>query len=421
MFSCDNVVTGPADEQQPVLTDAQAVAADKDALEIGCAEEDSINSITQDLSLPESGANGSTVSWESSNTAVVSITGDGNASFTGAVTRPPFTASEDAYFNIQAIITKGGAMESKNFWVTVIREELDITSVPYRTLVPVTGGLFSQAEVSMGMITKSFDHAVSDFRIGKYEITYRLWKDVLTWAQRNGYAYAPSGTYGKEGSNGSLNALSATDSQPVIGVSWFHTVVWCNAYSELMGYAPVYYEDAALSIPVKELYYSGTVYHDRAADGFRLPSEGEWSYAAAYIDDASMNDFLNAPGSAEAAGLNEATYATGWFGGNSAEQTHPVGEKNPNALGLYDMGGNVREWCWDYYASYPDTAQTDYQGPTEAQEKRVIHGGSWYYSASGGAIGTRDAEYPGTTSKAGSGYDAPDVYDIGFRVARNAE
>jgi len=98
---------------------------------------------------------------------------------------------------------------------------------------------------------------------------------------------------------------------------------------------------------------------------YRLPTEAEWEYAAR-------------------AGSREARYGNvddiGWYSGNSGSQTHPVGQKQPNAWGLYDMLGNVLEWCQDRYGPYSAGAVTDPQGPRSGQY-RVMRGGSWYVDA----------------------------------------
>jgi formylglycine-generating enzyme required for sulfatase activity len=137
---------------------------------------------------------------------------------------------------------------------------------------------------------------------------------------------------------------------------------------------------------------------DLGGASYRLPTEAEWEYACR-AGTTTRFTFGDAD-----AGLGE--YA--WFSGNSGGTTHPVGQKRPNAWGLYDMHGNVWEWCWDgyeknYYANSPDA---DPVGPSEAAA-RVIRGGSWLNGPRLGRAARRNWIAPGHRSS-----------NVGFRVAR---
>jgi formylglycine-generating enzyme required for sulfatase activity len=131
---------------------------------------------------------------------------------------------------------------------------------------------------------------------------------------------------------------------------------------------------------------------------YRLPTEAEWEYACrsgtatayGFGDDASrLGDY-------------------GWFEGNSDSRTHPVGEKKPNAWGLYDMHGNVWEWCQDRYGDYPSGSATDPTGAT-SDLYRVLRGGCWLYFARGCRSAFRNGYAPGVR------YDS-----LGFRVLRSS-
>ena len=175
-------------------------------------------------------------------------------------------------------------------------------------------------------------------------------------------------------------------------------MVWLNAYSELSGLEPVYrIEDGTLR-DASHADHSQIV-ADWNADGFRLPTEGEWQYAASWRgeangdggQDAEPREFSGrlwtpptwASGAAADHRDTEATGAVAWYMENSDKHddaTQPVGTREPNQLGLYDMSGNTWEWTWDWYAEYPEEQQTNYRGPDKPPDGngcyRVLRGAS---------------------------------------------
>jgi formylglycine-generating enzyme required for sulfatase activity len=134
------------------------------------------------------------------------------------------------------------------------------------------------------------------------------------------------------------------------------------------------------------------------ANGYRLPTEAEWEFASRAGTQTPFN-----------AGAGTSASEVGWHSGNSGGRTHPVGQKLPNAWGLYDMHGNVLEWCWDWYGPYTAAPQVNPQGPNSGVG-RVYRGGSWRFE-------------PHQTRSAFRFRNTPHlrINFVGFRLARNAE
>ena len=178
------------------------------------------------------------------------------------------------------------------------------------------------------------------FYISKYEITQQQYKAVM----------------------GNNPSEFKGDDLPVEQVSWYDALNFCNTLSKSEGLTPCY-------------TINGTkVTCDFEANGYRLPTEAEWEYAAKA---GTKTDFYS--GKLTYSGnspIDPNLDKIAWYSANSSNATHPVGQKAPNAFGLYDMSGNVWEWCWDRYAEYPSKETKDYQGP-EIGTYRVYRGGGW--------------------------------------------
>ena len=176
--------------------------------------------------------------------------------------------------------------------------------------------------------------------------------------------------------------------RPIEQIRWSEAALLCNARSIAEGLEPCYDE--------------ATFACNMAANGYRLPTEAEWEYAAR----AGSSDDTPGP-----RGNSLKSYAC--YAASSQKRTDPVGSRRPNAFGLHDMLGNVAEWCHDVYAAdyYGQSPAQDPTGPTEGS-KRVLRGGSWKSDESSCRVSTRAADDPGISDAC----FARDNY--GFRCVR---
>ena len=206
-------------------------------------------------------------------------------------------------------------------------------------MVYVPGGTFTMGATSEQGIDAWDDEtpthivSISGFHIGRYEVTQKEWKAIM-------------------GTNPSVHK---GDNRPVENVSWDDCQAFIRKLNALTGRK------------------------------FRLPTEAEWEYAARggnqsigykYAGSSSIDDVA-------------------WYGDNSG--TYYVGQKSSNELGLYDMSGNVWEWCQDWYTPYDSSRQSNPSGPTSGS-MRVYRGGSWCASDDQCRVSTRGSEYPGEKS-----------------------
>ena len=175
--------------------------------------------------------------------------------------------------------------------------------------------------------------------------------------------------------------------RPVINVSWYDAVEYCNWLSIIKGLSPAYKMNGK------------SVTWDLSTNGYRLPAEAEWEFAALGGNKSRGYNYSGSDSVGEA----------GWYRNNSGSKTHPVGQKESNELGLCDMSGNVWEWCWDWKGKYFSSSQTNPIGPS-AGTARIIRGGRW-------------GNYATRLRPANRGSRNPDYsyYGLGFRVVITAE
>jgi len=216
---------------------------------------------------------------------------------------------------------------------------------------------------------------VSAFYMDVNLVSYCQWQSLYYLATNAGY------DFDNAGSGKSAN-------QPVQTVDWYDTLKWCNARSQQVGLTPVYYTDTNFT----QVYMNGdvdAVCANWTASGYRLPTEAEWEKAArgglsgqrfpwGNVITENLANYLGDP--------TDYSYDFGPNGNNSigilggTPYTSPVGSFAPNGYGLYDMAGNVWEWCWDWYGT-PYAGGTDPRGPATGNY-RDLRGGSWAYNAS---------------------------------------
>ena len=215
-------------------------------------------------------------------------------------------------------------------------------------LIYVGSGIFQMGS-NNGQNNEKPVHTVSlsSFYIGKTEVTQAQWKAVM----KNN----PSDSKG--------------DNHPVENVSWYDAIAFCNKLSMIEGRTPVYSIDG-ITDPDKwnlSSNLNGIIAKYESANGYRLPTEAEWEYAARGGVKSKNYRFSGSDNSGSVA----------WYDANSSYQVHDVSTKSANELGICDMTGNVYEWCWDGYTSnYNNKSETNPTGPTYSTYK-VARGGSF--------------------------------------------
>ena len=420
MFSCSN---GSIDDPvMPPVSDKQTVATPAFSVESGAVNSGTSVTITC-----------------ATDGAKIYYTTDGNDP-TAESTEYSDAISITKAVTVKAIAVKSGMNDSAV-------ESVSYTIIP-EGFVKVKGGKVtgkSNTNNYPGVFIEGRTVTLSDFYMSKYEVTKAQYKAVMEDTSLNTLGITADPSFSTLKPTKYVMAAGEEDyERPVENVSWYDAVYFCNLLSKKDGLEPVYTinntETKTVSYPsagasgnetvLIKCISSATVTADHTKNGYRLPTVAEWEYAARGGDPSAADwdwTFSGADTAAETSydsKSNTGLDAVGWYyyntcnGGTTTSTlategtagfgTHQKGLKAPNALGIYDMSGNVWEWCYDCPGVVSTGEETDPLGPS-SDSKHIVRGGAWNNYANRTSVCYRVSELPSFSSSG-----------VGFRLVRSA-
>jgi len=289
-----------------------------------------------------------------------------------------FTSKDEIFSSISELVQRITATIIGEDTVSPSANTAAQVQIPIpENFVLVEGGSFQMGKPD-GNQTERPTHTVTlkSFYMCKYEVTQREWYEVMGTTIRQQ----------RDITDKTGDILGEGDNYPMYFVNWYEAVDYCNKRSIKEGLTPAYRGSGDY------------ITCDWSANGYRLPTEAEWEFAAK----GGTKDYIIT----EYSGSNNVD-AVAWHKNNSGLRAHPVGMKAANSLGIHDMSGNVHEWCWDWSGNYSDNSQTEPKGASSGTY-RICRGGDWYNTAFSASSSRRFHLKPGSRG-----------FNVGFRVVRN--